>query len=464
MASVLYRLSSRRVFLAFPLALFFFIGVVSFVCAATLTKEEARTVLDESTQALLTGTTFSPALEAKHQALRETLQSGAIKRAELAAMLQESIVPILEKDRTSRYILKDLPPKFDRLLAPYMEWEDVKAVIWKACSATIPDGEQMVIKIGTLAPPGTPWMTVPETLLVPELARLSNDKVIIKFYKGGVMGDEIDVTRKIDIGQLEGNGATARGTMAACPEIAALALPGLFNNYDEVDYIYKEFRKRLDSAFEENGYILAALIDTGYMHIYTKNKITGLEDMKKQKMLTWFGIVETTLFQELGINPTPVAVPEVVSSLSTGLADACLAPAGWMLGMQAYQYVHYYTTPAILYSPAAIFITAQLSDRFSTQFGISAQLADNITELLAYEFSTIETVWRSQIRDYETKTLKAFEAKCGMKPVVLSQADREALKAAAERVKANLAGKLFPEDFMNQVVTALEDYRAGRAR
>ncbi|MDY6832726.1 MAG: TRAP transporter substrate-binding protein DctP [Thermodesulfobacteriota bacterium] len=464
MGSVLHLLFSRRVFLGFFLAFFSLAGMVSSVCAATLTKEDARAVLYESTQALLSGSPFTPALEQKQQALRETLQSGAIKRAELAAMLEESIVPILEKHRTSRYILKDLPAKFDRLLAPYMEWEEVKAVFWKACAALIPDGQQMMLKIGTLAPSGTPWINIPETMLVPQMAKLSNNKVVIKIYTGGVMGEDTDILRKMDIGQLEGCGCTALGILAASPETAVLLLPGLFNNYDEIDYIYEKFRKRLDSAFEERGYILAALIDTGFFHVYTKNKITGLADLKKQKMLTWFGIVETTLFQELGINATPVAVPEVVSSLSTGLADACLAPSTWMLGMQAYQYVNYYTTPAFLFSPAAVVVSAQTVDRFRKQFGMSALFAANITELLVYEVSTLETVWRRQIRDYEAKTLKAFEAKCGMKPVALSQADRQTLETAAKGVKAMLAGKAFPEDLMNEIVTALENYRAGRGR
>ena len=197
-------------FFCLVLALFFLTGSVTAAFAATLTKEEARAVLYESTQALLSGSPFTPALEQKQQALRETLQSGAIKRAELAAMLEESIVPILNKYRTSRYIMKTLPEKFDKLVAPYMEWEEVKAIVWKACSSLIPDGQQMMIKIGTLAPPGTPWLNIPETLLVPKMSKLSNNKVVIKIYGGGTMGEDTDILRKMDIGQLEGCGKRGR--------------------------------------------------------------------------------------------------------------------------------------------------------------------------------------------------------------------------------------------------------------
>ena len=463
MEGILHQMFARRSFFTFSLVLFLLASVVPSVCAATLTKEEARAVLYGSIQALLTGTAFSPALEQKQQALREMFQSGAIKRAELEAMLGESIVPILNKYQTSRYIVKTLPAKVDKLLAPYMEWEEVEAIVWKVCSALIPDGQQMMLKMGTLAPPGTPWLDLPEKMLIPKITKLANNKVAIKIYGGGIMGEDTDILRKMDIGQLEGCGCTALGILAASPEAAILLLPGLFNNYDEIDYICEKFRKRLDSAFEERGYILAALIDTGYFYVYTKNKITGLADLKKQKVLTWFGSVETALFRELGIDATPVAVPEVVSALSTGLANACLAPATWMLGMQAYQYINYYVTPAFLYSPAAIVVSAQTRDRFCKQFGMSDLFAANIVELFIYEVSIMEPVWRIQLRDYEAKTLKAFEAKCGMKPVVLSQADQQALAKAAKGVQAKLAGKAFPEDLMNEMFTALEDYRAGGA-
>jgi len=133
------------------------------------------------------------------------------------------------------------------------------------------------------------------------------------------MGEDVDILRKMDIGQLEGCGCTALGILTACPEISALLLPGLFKNYDEVEYITEKFRKQINAYSEKRGYILAALIDTGFFNVYSKNKITCLDDLKKFRILTWIGPVETSLYKELGINATPVAVPEVVAALSTGL-------------------------------------------------------------------------------------------------------------------------------------------------
>jgi TRAP-type C4-dicarboxylate transport system substrate-binding protein len=349
---------------------------------------------------------------------------------------------------------------FNALLGRAMPFEKMKEAMWRAAFSSIKDGDSMEIKVGTLAPPGTPYLNVPETILIPRLKGLSGGKLLIKIYGSGTMGEDTDILRKMDIGQLDVCGCTALGILAAAPESALFLLPGLFRNYDEVDYITTTFRKRLDRFYEEKGYILAGIIDTGFFYLFLKNKITCIADVKQQKVLTWFGIVETALYKELGIDATPVAVPEVVSALSTGMANACLGPAAWMLGMQAYQYTNYYVKPALLYSPGAMIVSMNVKERLRKQFSLSETLADNIVELLLSEILSLEPDWQRQIRLFEEKSLKAFEVKCGMKAVSLSPEDLKRLEVAATGVQRALAGKTFPEELLKEIVNALETYRA----
>ncbi|MEP6939242.1 MAG: TRAP transporter substrate-binding protein DctP, partial [Rudaea sp.] len=60
-----------------------------------------------------------------------------------------------------------------------------------------------VIKIATVAPDGTAWMK--EMRAAAEAVKTrTGDRVEIKYYPGGVMGDDATVLRKIKIGQLQG--------------------------------------------------------------------------------------------------------------------------------------------------------------------------------------------------------------------------------------------------------------------
>ena len=150
------------------------------------------------------------------------------------------------------------------------------------------------------------------------------------------------------------------------------------------------------------------------------------------------------------------------AAFSTGLADTAMAPATWLLGMQAYQYVNYYLTMPLLYSPAAIFVSTQTKARFCKQFGLSELLANNFVELLVFEVSTLEDDWKKQVRSFDKKSLEAFEVKCGIKPVTLSPEDRQVFEQAAKRVSARLAGNTFSEDFMHEILNSLAEYRARR--
>ncbi|MEW6076803.1 MAG: TRAP transporter substrate-binding protein DctP [Thermodesulfobacteriota bacterium] len=437
------------------------IALAASAFGADLSKEDARGVLNESIKALLTGEEFSPALKQKQVTLKEMVNKGAITKEELKdASTQKALLSILNSIRTSRYILQEVPKRVEALLAPHMNWEEVREMVWKAGASVIPDGEKMTITIATLAPTGTPWLNLPEKVLIPQIDRLSGGKVVMKIYSGGVMGEDTDILRKMDIGQIDSCGCTALGILAASPETSVLLLPGLFNNYDEVDYITKKFRKELDSACEKRGYILSSLIDTGNFYLFSKNKISSLADIKKQKVLTWFGTMETTFLGELGIDATPVAVPEIVSAMSTGLADTNLAPAAWMLGMQAYQYVNYYVKQPLLYSPGAALVSINTKDRLRKQFNVSETFALNIQEMLVYEVNTLEDEWRKQSRAYEEKSLAAFEQKCNIKPVTLSPEDMETIRKAGIKTREKLAGQAFSKELMDQVLKALEEYRA----
>ena len=432
------------------------------VGAADKALAEFKTVLQNNLEILWTGSEFRPEALRGQEELKRLLATGAVNESELEIMMESMLLSMLDSDETSRYVLRGLPDHVNALFAPALDWNRFRAIMWRAISSVAKQDDPIVIKIGTLAPPGTPWLNAPETTLLPEIEKLSRGKIRVKIYGGGVMGSDTDVLQKMETDQLDGCGCTALGVLAAAPDTSALLMPGLFNNYQEVDYIIQKFRKRLEAAYEERGYILGALVDTGFFYIFSKNKITDLADLRKQRMLSWFGVIQTTLYQELGIRALPVAVPDIVSSLSLGMADASLAPAGWVLGMQAYQYVKYYLKPPLLYSPSAVFVSTRMIGKLREQLGVSPTFTHNIQEILISEFNTFEPEWNRQIRDYEQKSLTAFETKCNIKAITFSPEDQKRIKQASQAVQKKMAGQAFPEDLLKDIQEALEAFRAGQ--
>ncbi len=442
------------------LMLIFAAGQPTLTSAADNSLAEFKNILQDSLTVLWTGQTSSPELLRRQDTLKQMLATGGVSKDELEIMTEQSLLTIMNTHKTTRYVLKTLPEHINTLFSPYMDWDGFRKIMWRAISSVAKEDDPVLVRIGTLAPPGTPWLNAPETILLPEIEKLSQGKIRVKIYGGGVMGSDTDVMQKMEDDRLDGCGCSALGVLAAAPDTSALLMPGLFRNYGEIDYIISTFRNRLEKAFEERGYIVGAFVDTGFFYFFSKNKINDLEDLKKQRMLSWFGVIQTTLYQEIGIRGMPVSVPDIVSSLSLGVADASLAPAGWVLGMQAYQYVNYYIKPPLLYSPSAVFVSTGMIERLQKQLGISSTFTHNIQEIIVSEFNAFEPKWNSLIRDYEQKSLQAFETKCGMKVITLSPEDQKRIELASKAVQKKMAGQAFPADLLEDIQKALEAFRA----
>ena len=62
--------------------------------------------------------------------------------------------------------------------------------------------KSVIIKLATLAPEGSSWMKTFHALNK-EVMEKTNNQVQFKVYGGGVMGDEVDILRKMKIGQIQ---------------------------------------------------------------------------------------------------------------------------------------------------------------------------------------------------------------------------------------------------------------------
>ncbi len=92
------------------------------------------------------------------------------------------------------------------------------------------------LKIASVAPEGSSWMQEMRKGAA-EIKERSQGRVVIKFYGGGVMGNEKSVLRKIRVGQLHGGAFTGGGLAEVYPDIQLYSLLLNFRNLDEIDHL-----------------------------------------------------------------------------------------------------------------------------------------------------------------------------------------------------------------------------------
>jgi TRAP-type C4-dicarboxylate transport system substrate-binding protein len=277
---------------------------------------------------------------------------------------------------------------------------------------------EYVVKMGTLAPEGVGWAALIKEIINPGILKVTDGLVNLDWYYGGTMGDDQDILAKMRNKQLQGGGFTGYGLVMACPEMALMELPFLFDNYDEVEYVYSKFRPRISQWFEKRGYHIIVLAEQDFDQLYsTKHEIKTPEDFKNSRFLTWYGPLEERTLKALGASPLPIRVPEVAASIRTGVCDAFISPALWAVGTQMYTVMKYLNPLRIRYSPAAGLITLQTWNILPKETQVAI---DNFA-------MSVEKDFRQKVRTSNEKSLKAMY-KYGMKEAKMTLAEIEVLK------------------------------------
>ncbi|CUT01461.1 TRAP transporter substrate-binding protein DctP, partial [Candidatus Kryptobacter tengchongensis] len=89
--------------------------------------------------------------------------------------------------------------------------------------------QEYLIKVATIAPEGSTWINVLREYDA-QIRKESNGRLGFKIYAGGVAGDEIDVLKKIRIGQYHAGGFTGVGIGEIAPNLRVLDSPFLFKS------------------------------------------------------------------------------------------------------------------------------------------------------------------------------------------------------------------------------------------
>jgi TRAP-type C4-dicarboxylate transport system substrate-binding protein len=177
------------------------------------------------------------------------------------------------------------------------------------------------LKFATLAPAGTTWMK--EMKAGAERVKKRTDgRVKLKFYPGGVMGNDQTVHRKIKIGQLHGGAFTPGGMAQVNSSIQAMGLPMLFRSLEEVDYVRRRMEPVLKQEMESSGFVLLAISEGGFARILSKQPMQDLESLQNSKVWVPEGDkVGLTVFKGLGITPISLPISDVFTGLQTGLIE-----------------------------------------------------------------------------------------------------------------------------------------------
>ncbi|HEX6832017.1 MAG TPA: TRAP transporter substrate-binding protein DctP [Rudaea sp.] len=185
------------------------------------------------------------------------------------------------------------------------------------------------IKIATVAPDGTAWMREMRAG-ADAIKKRTEGRVEIKYYPGGVMGDDATVLRKIKIGQLQGAAFTGGEAALITPDADVYGMPFLFKTPEEVDKVRAVLDPMVKKRFDEAGFDAAGITGGGFTYLMSVREIHNKDDLKNAKVWVPQGDrVAEAGFKAAGVTPIPLPLADVYTSLQTGLIDTVAnTPAG----------------------------------------------------------------------------------------------------------------------------------------
>ncbi|MFA6029465.1 MAG: TRAP transporter substrate-binding protein DctP [Elusimicrobiota bacterium] len=309
------------------------------------------------------------------------------------------------------------------------------------------------IKFATLAPEGTDAMRLMREV-DKELREKTGGAVTFKFYSGGRQGDEKDMVRKIRLGQLHAGGFTGVGLGEISPEVRLLDAPWLFRDSAEVDHVYKAFAKDFEKAFDAKGFVLLGWTEAGFAHVFSKTPVRTAADLRKLKLWAWEGDpIAEAAFKAVGVHPVPLSIADVNTSLQTGLIDSVYAPPLYAIALQWHEKTRSIFSLPLANASGAVLLSKKIfAELTPEQRGI-------LLDASRRHLRQLNELTRRQ----NAAALKTLQAQ-GLALTNPAAGEEKVFEDAGRAARRELAGRLYPAEFLDRVERSLAELRGAKRR
>lgn len=312
-------------------------------------------------------------------------------------------------------------------------------------------GEKYIFKVASLAPAGSIWSNSFNDF-TKEVIEKSNGAIGFKIYPGGVMGDDRAMYRKMRIRQIHGGGFTMTGISEVVPDFRVLGIPFLFNSYDEVDHTRDTLFPLFQKKFEEKNLELLAMSEVGFVYTMSVHPIASLDELRRSKSWTPEGDpISNTFFETIGVSPTPLSIPDVLTSLQTGLINTVFNSFYGSIAMQWFTKTNYISDIPFAYAYGAFVL-----DR-PTFSKLPPQLATLMRQAARKHFDIL----LAETRRSNEESLQVLKQN-GVHLVTPVAGTKSELEEFRRRAVTKMIGDSFSSEIYTALTKALTDQRKGR--
>ena len=331
----------------------------------------------------------------------------------------------------------------------------VAKISWCTCAAMLlavaSRAAAVDLKIATVAPDGSHWMEQMRAG-AEQIRQRTAGRVTVKFYPGGVMGNDAQILRKIRVGQLQGGAFTAGGLGERYSSLNLYGIPLLFRSLDEVDHVRSHLDPKLLAGLEQAGFVSFGFIEGGFANLLSNEPVSSVDDIRRKKVWVPEGDqISFLAMQALGLSPVVLPITDVLTGLQTGLIEITFASPVAALVLQWHTKVTYITELPISYS-MGIFALDREAFR-----GLDAADQQVLREVMTEVANRLDRAAREDNEGAREVLLKS-----GLQTVDVNAADVAEWRRTIEGTYADLRRRPdIDAQMLDELLALLAQYRAG---
>ncbi|MDF3826668.1 MULTISPECIES: TRAP transporter substrate-binding protein [unclassified Pseudocitrobacter] len=181
-----------------------------------------------------------------------------------------------------------------------------------------------VIKAADVHPEGYPNVVAVQHM-GDKLKQQTGDKLEIKVFPGGVLGDEKQMIEQAQMGAIDMIRVSMAPVAAILPDIEVFTLPYVFRDEDHMHKVIDgDIGKQIGDKLTNNPksrLVFLGWMDSGTRNLITKEPVLKAEDLKGMKIRVQGSPVALATLKDMGANSVAMGVSEVYSGLQTGVID-----------------------------------------------------------------------------------------------------------------------------------------------
>jgi tripartite ATP-independent transporter DctP family solute receptor len=242
----------------------------------------------------------------------------------------------------------------------------VIALAATAAFSAFPTQAQTVLKIGHVLAKGSHY-DVGANVFCENVEKNTQGRYKCQVYPASALGGEREEVEAVQIGTQDFVITSTGPVGNFVPEMKIVDIPFLFRDYDHARKVLDgKIGQDMLAKFPNHGLVALAWSENGFRHM-TNNKraIVSATDASGLKMRTMENKVHMEGYRAFGIQPTPMAFPEVFGALQQGVVDGQENPIPVILASKFSQVQKHLSLTGHVYSPALIITSPRVMSKLS---------------------------------------------------------------------------------------------------